>query len=411
MKRAFILVLDSLGIGSTSDAHIFNDVGANTFGNIAKFCYLGKANTGRKGPLNIPNLISLGLVNAANKSLGKSLLGISNEGSAIIGSYAYASEMSSGKDTSSGHWEIAGVPVLFNWDYFKDKNDSFPKNILEKIVKKCNLSGFLGNCHSSGTTILEHFGEEHIKTKKPIFYTSIDSVFQVACHEDVFSLKELYRICKNIRKILNLEKINICRVIARPFIGYDKFSFKRTGNRRDFSVEPHDVTVMDKLIKEKSGKVISIGKISDIYAGHGITKQVNSTGLSELFNSTLYEIKKSKDNTIVFVNFVDFDSLWGHRRDVSGYACGLEWLDSRLPKLLELVKEDDVLIITADHGCDPTWIGTDHTRENIPILIYWPTIESKFLGHRNTFSDIAQTLAKYFNLSSMKFGSTMFLKS
>ncbi|XBC41215.1 MAG: phosphopentomutase [Buchnera aphidicola (Nurudea yanoniella)] len=410
MKRAFIVVLDSLGIGSTSDAHMFNDVGANTFGNIVKFCYLGKANVGRKGPLNIPNLTSLGLVSAANESIGRKIFRVQNTNKSILGSYAYASEISSGKDTSSGHWEIAGVPVLYNWDYFKSKYNSFPKFILNKIVDKCNLSGFLGNCHSSGTSILESFGEEHIKTGKPIFYTSIDSVFQVACHEKYFGLEKLYEVCISIRKILNSEKINICRVIARPFIGGDKLSFKRTGNRKDFSVKPHDITIMDKLIKEKSGKVISIGKISDIYAGEGITKQVHSVGLKQLFHSTLCEIKKSQHNTIVFVNFVDFDSLWGHRRDVSGYARGLEWFDFHLPKLLKLIQKDDVLIITADHGCDPTWVGTDHTRENIPILFYWPTIKPKFLGHRNTFSDIAQTLAKYFDLSPMRFGKSMFCK-
>ncbi|XBC43279.1 MAG: phosphopentomutase [Buchnera aphidicola (Meitanaphis flavogallis)] len=409
MKRAFIVVLDSFGIGSTSDAHKFNDVGANTFGNIVKFCYLGKANIGRVGPLHIPNLISLGLLRAANKSIGKKLFGI-EDSKIIVGSYAYSSEISSGKDTSSGHWEIAGVPVLYDWDCFSNVKNSFPKNILDKIVNTCNLSGFLGNCHSSGISILDDFGEKHINTKKPIFYTSVDSVFQVACHETAFGLDKLYELCNAIRKILDEAKINVGRVIARPFIGNKSGYFQRTGNRRDFSVKPHDITIMQKLINEKSGKVISIGKISDIYAGEGITKQVHATGLLELFDATLYEINKSDHNTIVFVNFVDFDSSWGHRRDVSGYAKGLEWLDSRLPKLLSLIKKDDVLIITADHGCDPTWIGTDHTRENVPILIYWPNIKSRYLGHRKTFSDIAQTLAKYFDLSPMKFGREMFYK-
>ncbi|QCI23494.1 phosphopentomutase [Buchnera aphidicola] len=409
MKRAFIVVLDSFGIGSTSDAHKFNDVGSNTFGNIVKWCYLGKANNGRIGPLYIPNLVSMGLVHAAKKSIGKNVFGI-KESQEILGSYAYASEISSGKDTSSGHWEIAGVPVLYDWDYFSDVYNSFPKHLLDKIVSECNLSGVLGNCHSSGVSILDEFGEEHINTKKPIFYTSIDSVFQVACHENVFGLEKLYVLCNTIRKILDNEKVNIARVIARPFIGNKKFNFHRTGNRRDFSVKPHDVTVMKKLVDEQRGTVISIGKISDIYSGEGITRQVYAKGLSDLFNSTLLEVKMSRHNTIVFVNFVDFDSSWGHRRDVSGYAKGLEWFDRRLPELLQLIEKDDILIITADHGCDPTWIGSDHTRENIPILVYWPTITPKFLGHRDTFADIAQTLAKYFNLSPMKFGKEMFLK-
>ncbi|XBC44321.1 MAG: phosphopentomutase [Buchnera aphidicola (Schlechtendalia peitan)] len=409
MKRAFILVLDSFGIGSTNDAYKFNDVGANTFGNIVKFCYLDKANNGRMGPLHIPNLTSLGLVNVTNKSIGTQLLGIKDDEN-LLGSYAYASEISSGKDTSSGHWEIAGVPVLYNWDYFKNLSHSFPEFLLNRIAYECNLPGVLGNCHSSGISVLNNFGEEHISTKKPIFYTSIDSVFQVSCHEHFFGLKKLYTLCGIIRKILDEEKINIGRVIARPFIGNKKFNFTRTGNRKDFSVEPHDITIIEKLVNEKSGQVISIGKISDIFAGKGITRQVNAIGLSELFDATISEVKHAEHNTIVFVNFVDFDSLWGHRRDVSGYAKGLEWFDSRLPELLELIKQDDILIITADHGCDPTWIGTDHTRENIPILVYWPNIQSTFLGHRKTFADIAQTLAKYFGLSSMKFGKEMFLK-
>ncbi|XBC45084.1 MAG: phosphopentomutase [Buchnera aphidicola (Schlechtendalia chinensis)] len=409
MKRAFILVLDSFGIGSTNDAHEFNDFGANTFGNIVKYCYLGKANNGRTGSLHIPNLTSLGLVEAANRSMKKKMVGV-EKCENIIGSYAYASEISSGKDTSSGHWEISGVPVLEKWDCFNKVINSFPEYLLKKIILECNLVGVLGNCHASGISILNDFGEEHIKTKKPIFYTSIDSVFQVSCHEQIFGLKKLYELCRKIRKILDEENFKIGRVIARPFTGNKKFNFLRTGNRRDFSVEPHDTTILEKIINEKSGSVISIGKISDIFAGKGITKQVNAIGLSNLFNSTICEIKKSTNNTIVFVNFVDFDSSWGHRRDVSGYAKGLEWFDNRLPELLKLVQREDILIITADHGCDPTWIGTDHTRENVPILVYWPTIEPTFLGHRETFADIAQTLTKYFKLSPMKFGKEMFFK-
>ena len=408
MKRAFLIVLDSFGIGSTRDAYKFGDVGANTFGNIVKYCFLNKANDyNRKGSLYIPNLVSLGLVKAAIASSGKNLVGIQDT-NFLIGSYAYANEISSGKDTSSGHWELAGAPVLFNWDYFNSTVNSIPKYLIQEIILTFSLTGILGNCHASGTTILDEFGEEHISTKKPIFYTSSDSVCQIACHEDIFGLKCLYKLCSLVRSIFDKKNIKIARVIARPFVGLKKKQFKRTGNRRDFSVVPHKTTVMEKLINEKQGKVIAIGKISDIYAGKGISRSISVTGIVNLFNVTMKEIKKSENNTIIFVNFVDFDALWGHRRDVSGYAKDLEWFDNNLPNLLQLIKNEDLLIITADHGCDPTWPGTDHTRENIPILIYQRLMKSRNFGYRETFSDIGQTLAKYFNLSNMNYGKCIF---
>ncbi|WP_422667424.1 phosphopentomutase [Buchnera aphidicola] len=406
MKRVFLMILDSFGIGSSHDADKFNDVGSNTFGHIAEACFLGKANVERRGNLYIPNLMKLGIANAFKESTGQFPLGL-NKTTNIIASYGYASEISSGKDTTSGHWEIAGVPVLDNWFYFKQKNNSFPVKILKAILKESNLSGFLGNCHASGTDILLNLGEEHIKTGNPIFYTSSDSVFQVACHEVYFGLSKLYKLCENIRIILDKNHYNIARVIARPFIGDTALKFQRTGNRRDLSLKPFQKTVMEKLIEEKNGKVIAVGKVSDIYAGVGISKSVKAVGLNELCNKTIEEIKSSSNNTLVFTNFVDFDSSWGHRRDVSGYAKGLEFFDSRLLEIINLVKKEDLLIITADHGCDPTWIGTDHTRENIPILIYSPSINSHCLGHRTTFSDIGQTIAKHFCLSSMQYGINM----
>lgn len=407
MKRVFIMVLDSFGIGATPDANRFGDAGANTLGHIAAACAQGKADKGRKGKLYLPNLTLLGLGKAAEGSSGTFPIGL-DEDAEIIAAYGYASELSSGKDTPSGHWEIAGVPVLFEWGYFAQEKNSFPQQLLDKLVEEANLPGYLGNCHSSGTVILDQLGEEHMKTGKPIFYTSADSVFQIACHEETFGVKNLYQLCEIVRKTLDDGAYNIGRVIARPFIGNKAGCFERTGNRRDYSVEPPAPTVLKKLVEEKAGEVVSIGKIADIYANVGITKQVKATGIEALFAASIEEIKKAADNTIVFTNFVDFDSSYGHRRDVAGYAAGLELFDRRLPEMLELIENDDVLIITADHGCDPTWPGTDHTRENIPILIYGPKIKPGALGHRQTFADIGQTIAQYFGLSPMAYGKTLF---
>ncbi|QLK87843.1 phosphopentomutase [Arsenophonus endosymbiont of Aphis craccivora] len=407
MKRVFIMVLDSFGIGATPDADRYGDAGANTLGHIATACAQGKADKGRKGKLFLPNLSRLGLAKAAEGSSGTLTIGL-DEDTEIIGAYGYASELSSGKDTPSGHWEIAGVPVLFEWGYFKQQKNSFPQRLLDMLVEAVNLPGYLGNCHSSGTVILDQLGEEHMKTGKPIFYTSADSVFQIACHEETFGVKNLYQLCEIARKTLDEGAYNIGRVIARPFIGNKAGCFQRTGNRRDYSVEPPAPTILQKLVEEKAGQVVSIGKIADIYANVGITKQVKATGIEALFAASLEEIKKAADNTIVFTNFVDFDSSYGHRRDVAGYAAGLELFDSLLPEMLALIENEDVLIITADHGCDPTWLGTDHTRENIPILIYGPKVKPGALGHRQTFADIGQTVAQYFGLSPMEYGKTLF---
>ena len=352
MKRAFIMVLDSFGIGATEDADRFGDVGSDTMGHIAEACAKGEADNGRKGPLNLPNLTRLGLVKAHEGSTGKIAAGM--DGSAdVIGAYAWAHEL------------------------------------------------------SSGTVILDQLGEEHMKTGKPIFYTSADSVFQIACHEETFGLDKLYELCEIAREELTEGGYNIGRVIARPFIGDKAGNFQRTGNRHDLAVEPPAPTVLQKLVDEKKGQVVSVGKIADIYANCGITKKVKATGLDALFDATIKEMKEAGDETIVFTNFVDFDSSWGHRRDVAGYAAGLELFDRRLPELMELVGEDDILILTADHGCDPTWTGTDHTREHIPVLIYGPKVKPGSLGHRETFADIGQTLATYFGTSPMEYGKNM----
>ncbi|BCV62096.1 phosphopentomutase [Shewanella algae] len=402
MKRTIILMLDSFGVGAAGDAAKFGDLGSDTFGHIAKECAEGRANDGREGPLKLPNLRRLGLAHAAMESTGQFAPGFDADVE-LIGAYGHAEELSSGKDTPSGHWEMAGVPVLFDWGYFSDKQNSFPKELTDKILARAGLGGFLGNCHASGTAILEELGEEHMRSGLPIFYTSADSVFQIACHEESFGLENLYRLCEIARE--ELEPYNIGRVIARPFVGSGAADFARTGNRRDYAVEPPAKTVLDKL-KAAGGQVVSVGKISDIYAHCGITSKVKASGLEALFDATLEQVKAAGDNTIVFTNFVDFDSHYGHRRDVAGYARGLEYFDARLPEILALLNKDDLLILTADHGCDPTWEGTDHTREHVPVLAYGAGLSAGSLGRRKSFADIGQSIASYFKLEPMEYGES-----
>ena len=417
MKRAIILMLDSFGIGAAPDAERFGDAGANTLGHIAAACAAGQADERQAkyaaqydqevhtGALHIPNLTALGLAQANAEATGIFPAGLVKN-TPIIGAYGYAAELSSGKDTPSGHWEMAGVPVLFEWGYFTDQSNSFPQVLLDRIVNRAQLPGYLGNCHSSGTVILDELGEEHIRTGKPIFYTSADSVFQIAAHEEHFGLESLYELCELVRE--ELADYNIGRVIARPFVGEHAGAFERTGNRHDYAVEPPAATVLQKLVQERQGEVISIGKIADIYANVGITQKVKATGLPELFDATLNAVRQAGDNTIVFTNFVDFDSAYGHRRDVAGYAAALEYMDARLPELYPLLGEDDILILTADHGCDPTWRGTDHTREYVPVLLYGQKVPAgKNLGARSTFADIGQTLAHHLGTSPMDYGTNL----
>ena len=416
MKRAIILMLDSFGIGATPDAEAFGDAGANTLGHIAQACARGECDQRaaqygalygdavRTGALHLPNLTALGLAQANAEATGQFPTGL-NPNAELIGAYGYAAELSSGKDTPSGHWEMAGVPVLFDWGYFSDKTNSFPQELLDRIVARAQLPGYLGNCHSSGTVILDELGEVHIRTGKPIFYTSADSVFQIAAHEGHFGLERLYELCEIVREELN--DYNIGRVIARPFVGERAGEFERTGNRHDYAVEPPAPTVLQKLVEERSGEVISIGKIADIYANVGITHKVKATGLAELFDATLAAVRTAKDNTLVFANLVDLDSAYGHRRNVAGYAAALEYIDARLPELYPLLGADDIVVLTADHGCDPTWRGTDHTREHVPVLLYGKNIAPRNLGARTTFADIGQTLARYFGTTPMAYGTDL----
>lgn len=401
--RAIIIVLDSFGVGETDDAGTFGDQGANSFGHIAMHCAGGLADREglRVGPLHIPNLMELGLGLLAEQSAGYEIP--VEKASRITGKYGYAAERSKGKDTPSGHWEIAGVPVLFDWGYFSLESPSFPDELIAALVKDCDLPGVLGNCHASGTTIIEQLGEEHIKTGKPIVYTSADSVFQIAAHEDHFGLDRLYKMCAVARRLV--DEYNIGRVIARPFVGTDAATFVRTGNRKDLSVLPPAPTLLDKMAGV-GGEVISIGKIADIFAHQGITQKYKAHGNDEIFRATLDQVKNAPDNSIIFANFVDFDMLYGHRRDVVGYAAALEEFDRNLPELRAALRPDDVVVLTADHGCDPTWPGSDHTREHVPIMAFGPKIKPGNIGKRTTFADIGASLAAHLGLSPMEYGQS-----
>ena len=397
MARAIILVLDSFGIGATDDADKFGDVGANTLGSIARV----RAESD-DGPLRLPNLSKLGLMHAAAESAGVFPPGSSSD-IEVIGAYGFAAELSSGKDTPSGHWEIAGVPVLFDWGYFTARKDTFPPELLEKLIDQAGLPGVLANCHASGTTIIAELGEEHMRSGKPIVYTSADSVFQIACHEESFGLDRLYALC-DVARVL-VDEYDIGRVIARPFVGNNASDFARTGNRRDLTTPPPAPTLLDKLV-DSGGEVISVGKIADIYAHQGITQKIKASGNAALFDATLTAMESAPDRSIVFTNFVDFDMLYGHRRDVEGYANALEYFDARLPELMAQLQDDDVLVLCADHGCDPTWPGSDHTREHIPVLAYGSRIQAGSLGKRESFADIGQSLAEFFDIPPLDYGKS-----
>jgi len=394
MARAFILLMDSFGIGALPDAKKFGDEGANTFLHIKEYCAQGKADVNglRQGPLKLPNLDRLGLSAAAS-------LETNGNPTALYGS---AKEISLGKDTPSGHWEITGVPVLFEWGYFPSNYPSFPEKLVSAFIKAAKIPGILGNCHSSGTEIIKQLGDEHIKTGKPICYTSADSVLQIAAHEEVFGLEHLYEICKIAYELV--KPYNIGRIIARPFTGTSG-SYQRTEHRRDYSVPPPALTLLDKLVAA-GGTTIAVGKIADIFAHRGISKHVDAHGHNEIFAAVCDAVKTAPDRSLVFSNFVDFDMKYGHRRDVAGYAHALEQFDARLPDFEKLMQPGDIAIITADHGCDPTFKGTDHTREYIPILVFGPGIKSGFIGKRDTFADIGQSLAQYFGLELLQYGKS-----
>lgn len=403
MGRAFIIVIDSFGIGGAADAEKFGDTGSNTLGHIAEYCAMGKANIEgkRSGLLSLPNLTRLGLGRAALASAGQIPPGLEDQG-AMTGAYGFARETSVGKDTPSGHWEMAGLPVLYDWGYFPKTNPCFPADIIAELVSQGDLAGILGDCHASGTQIIEELGEEHLRTGKPICYTSADSVFQIAVHEENFGLERLYDLCVLAKKLF--EPLAIGRVIARPFLGDWSANFKRTANRRDYTTTPHGPTLLD-IASEAGREVVSIGKISDIFAHRGVTKLLKAPDTNGLFDHTLAEVDTAADGDLIFTNLVDFDSVYGHRRNTAGYAAELEALDKRMPELEQKLHKNDLVVISADHGCDPTWPGSDHTRENVPVLMFGPNIPSIQLGGRSTFADIGQTVAAHLQLPKLEYGS------
>jgi phosphopentomutase len=396
MPRAILCVLDSFGIGGAADADAFGDTGSDTLGHIAEYCANGRGDREglRSGLLSVPNMDRLGLGAAGRLSTGKDVPGLDFSGEPE-GLWGFAAETSNGKDTPSGHWEIAGVPVRFDWGYFPETVPTFPDELIEKISEKAGLNGILGNKHASGTVIVAELGDEHVRTGKPIFYTSADSVIQIAVHEDHYGLEKLYELCEITREFAN--PYNIGRIIARPFVGENSETYERTANRRDYSVLPPEPTLLDRMT-DAGRSVYGIGKISDIFAHQGVTKVLKGAGNDQLFDKTLEAIDLAQDGDLIFANFIDFDSLYGHRRDVPGYAAALEHFDGRLPEMIDKMIDGDILILTADHGCDPTWKGTDHTRENVPVIATGPGFDGRGVGGRKSFADIGESVAAHLGI-------------
>ena len=396
MSRAFILLLDSFGLGAAPDADKFGDAGANTFGHIASWA----ADAGK--PMSLPNLERLGLAAAAHSACGEWAAGF-NQRDGFTGAYGAAHEQSTGKDTQSGHWEIAGVPVNFDWGYFPRTVPSFPQELTDKLKKLTGVPGFLGDCHASGTDIINKHGDEHVATGKPIIYTSGDSVMQIAAHEESFGLDRLYAVCEAAYELV--KPYNIGRVIARPFLG-ENGNYRRTSNRHDYAVPPPSATLLDH-VKNEGGEVIGLGKISDIFAAQGISRVVKGADNMALFDALLKVADEAGDKSLTFVNFVDFDQAFGHRRDIAGYSNALHEMDARLPEFIAKLKEGDLVVITADHGCDPSWPGSDHTREHIPMIFFGPGVAPRALPVSKTFSDIGATLAKHLGVKPLSNGTPL----
>lgn len=384
MGRINIIVLDSFGVGELPDAHEYGDEGSNTLEGIYN-----------NYKLNLPNLKKLGLYNIVG-------LNIPEKEENPIGCFGKATEISKGKNSPVGHWEMSGAITEVAFSTFPN---GFPKDLLEKVSKEANIPGFICNEKGSGTDLLKKYGEESVKTKKPIVYTSADSVFQIAAHEDVYSIDELYRICKVARKVIDKGNYNIGTVIARPFVGTANDNYKRTYNRKDFEATTFSKTMLD-VLNENGRTVYAIGKIEDLFVGRGITDSVHTEGNADGIEKNILALKNSNYD-LIFTNLVDFDMLYGHRNDVEGYGKALEYFDSKLPEIIKNLKQDDILIITADHGCDPSTPSTDHSREYIPVIVYGKSLKSNInLGIRKTYADISATVLDYFDLENLKYGTS-----
>ncbi len=391
MARAFLFILDSFGIGHAPDAAQFGDEGANTFLHICDHM-----------KLNVPHMASMGLGLAAEAAGGRNPFPVA----ALIGRWGHAQEVSQGKDTITGHWEIAGVPVPFRWHYYPDTAASFPKALLDEIIARAKLPGLLGGTHASGTQVIEDLGKEHIRTGKPIIYTSADSVIQIAAHEQHFGLQRLYDVCKIARELTY--DIKVGRVIARPFIGETAKTFERTGNRKDFAITPPSATLL-KIASDAGRHVISVGKIGDIYGHVGTGEEVKVSGNAAMTEKVIELMPSLNDGGFLMTNFVDFDTNHGHRRDALGYGKLLEAFDAELPRVFAQLEKDDLLILTADHGNDPTWPGTEHTREQIPVMVYGKSLTPASFGHRKSFSDIGQSVAAFLKLPKLGAGTSFLL--
>lgn len=389
MARAIWLVLDSLGIGGAVDAADYGDAGADTFGHIADAC-----GHSPRGSLRIPNLTRLGLPQAHALASGRTAPGFEDMPAAQA-LWGCMDERARGKDTPSGHWESAGVTLHEPFGLFEAAQDSFPAALLQALVEDAGLPGVLGNCHASGTDIIARQGEAHIASGKPIVYASADSVFQIAAHEEAFGLERLYQVCRIARALL--APYNIGRVIARPFIGHGPDDFRRTGNRHDYALPPPRPTLLDAVCAQ-GGQVHAVGKISDIFAARGVSRALLASGHDALLDATLAALAQAGEGDLVATNFVDFDSVYGHRRDALGYAAALEHFDARLPELLAALRPGDLLVLSADHGCDPSWPGSDHTRERVPLLAFGPGLAPRALGRRASFADLGQGIATHLGL-------------
>ena len=361
MTRAFLIVMDSVGCGGAPDAAAFGDAGANTLGHIALACAEGRADQGRAGPLCMPNLDALGLGAAIELASGLRPPGL---GAVPRGRWGAATEISRGKDTPSGHWELAGVPVPWDWTYFPDTVPAFPDDLVALVCKLAGTEGILGNCHASGVPIIAEHCEAHLRSGWPICYTSADSVFQIAAHEEAFGLERLLKLCADLAP--HLHAMRVGRVIARPFTG-GPGDFRRTANRRDFAMDPPAPTLLDWV--QGAGRAThAVGKIGDIFSMKGVGRLWKGKSDLELFDHLDTLLDKAEPGSLTFANFVEFDTLYGHPRDVAGYARALEWFDTRAGAFLARLRPGDLAIFTADHGNDPTWHGTEHTRERVPIL-------------------------------------------